>query len=197
MKNVFKFSLVLGVALFTMNVHASDVDFSLGVKKENGKMITFAFSDIKQMELTIYDAKNVLIYTEKRNSEEFISRSYDLKDLPEGEYFLVAESALKIATYKISVVGERAELSETPISEEFKPVFIKENGFVKVNFLNLDESATVIKIYDRDDVLVFDSGEMKDQKIAKIFDIYNIENEEYTIALTDNNKTYTKTFSKR
>jgi hypothetical protein len=76
-------------------------------------------------------------------------------------------------------------------------VFIKENGFVKVNFLNLDESATVIKIYDRDDVLVFDSGEMKDRKIAKIFDIYNIENEEYTIALTDNNKTYTKTFSKR
>lgn len=197
MKNLFKFSLVLGVALLTMNVHASDVDFSLGVKKEKGKMITFAISETKQMQLTIYDAKDVVVHTENLNSLELSDRTYDLQALPEGDYYLVAESELKVATYKISVVGETAELFENPISEEFKPMFMKYRGFVKVNFLNVDESPTVIKIYDRDDILVYDSGMIKDQNIAKVFDIYNIENEEYTIALTDNNKTYTKTFSKR
>jgi len=196
MKNLFKFSLVLGVALLTMNVHASDIDFSLGVKKEKGRMITFAISETKQMELTIYDAKNVVVHSEKLNSQELVDRTYDLKDLPEGDYYLVAESELKTAKYKISVVGETAELFEDPISEEFKPLFIKQKGFVKVNFLNIDESPTVIKIYDRDDVLVYDSGAIKDQNIAKVFDIYNIENEEYTIELTDNNRTYAKTFSK-
>jgi hypothetical protein len=196
MKNLFKFSLVLGVALLTMNVHASDVDFSLGVKKVEGRTITFAFSETKQMDLTIYDANNVVIYSEKLNSQEFISRTYDLKALPEGVYYLVAESELKLAKYKISVVGENAELSENPISEEFKPLFMKKDGLVKVNFLNLDESATVIKIYDRNDNLVYDSGVINEQNIAKIFDVFNIENEEYTISLTDNKKTYTKTFSK-
>lgn len=196
MKNVFKFSLVLGVALFTMNVHASDIDFSLDVKKEKGRMITFAISETKQMELTIYDAKNVVVHSEKLNSQALVDRTYDLKDLPEGDYYLVAESELKTAKYKISVVGETAELFEDPISEEFKPTFMKHRGYVKVNFLNLEESPIVIKIYDRDDVLVYESGVLTDQNIAKVYDIYNIENEEYTIALTNKNRTYTKTFSK-
>jgi hypothetical protein len=197
MKNLLKFSLVLGVALLTMNVHASDVDFSLGVKKKNGRMITFAISEANQMGLTIYDSNNVIVHSEKLNSQELIDRTYDLHALAEGDYYLVAESEIKLSTYKISVIGETAELFENPISEEFKPTFIKQKGLVKVNFLNLDESPTFIKIYDRDDVLVYDSGAIKDQNIAKVYDIYNIENEEYTIALTDNHKTYTKTFSKR
>jgi hypothetical protein len=197
MKNLFKFSLVLVVALLTMNVHASDVDFSLGVKKENGRKITFAISETKQMNLTIYDANYVAMHSEKLNSQELIDRTYDLQALPEGDYYLVAESELKLSTYKISIVGETAELFEDPISEKFKPTFMKQKGFVTVNFLNLDESPIVIKIYDRNDNLVYESDYMKDQNIAKVFDIYNIENEEYTIALTDNNKTYTKTFSKR
>jgi len=196
MKNVFKFSLVLGVALLTMNVHASDVDFSLGVKKEKGKKITFAISETKQMDVTIYDSNYVVMHSEKVSTEELVDRTYNLEYLPEGKYYLVAESESKWATYQISIVGETAELFEEPISEEFKPTFMKQKGFVTVNFLNLDESPTVIKIYDRNDMLIYESDYMKDQNIAKVFDIYNIENEEYTITLTDKNKTYSKTFTK-
>ena len=194
MKNLFKFSLMLGVALVTMNVHASDVDFSLGVKKEQGRVISFVINETNKLDLSIYDSEGKIIYTENLDSQTVIDRSYDLKSLPDGVYFLVAESELKLAKYKISIVGKTAELSETPISEEFKPLFMKKDGLVKVNFLNLDESAIVIKIYDRDDNVVYDSGVIKEQNITKIFDVFNIENEVYTISLTNNNKTYSKTF---
>jgi len=194
MKNLFKFSLMLGVALVTMNVHASDVDFSLGVKKEQGRVISFVINETNKLDLSIYDSEGKIIYTENLDSQTVIDRSYDLKSLPDGVYFLVAESELKLAKYKISIVGKTAELSETPILEEFKPLFMKKDGLVKVNFLNLNESAIVIKIYDRDDNVVYDSGVIKEQNITKIFDVFNIENEVYTISLTDNNKTYSKTF---
>jgi len=194
MKNLFKFSLMLGVALVTMNVHASDVDFSLGVKKEQGRVISFVINETNKLDLSIYDSEGKIIYTENLDPQTVSDRTYDLKSLPDGVYFLVAESELKLAKYKISVVGKTAELSETPILVEFKPLFMKKDGLVKVNFLNLDESATVIKIYDRDCNVVYDSGVIKEQNITKIFDIFNIENEVYTISLTDNNKTYSKTF---
>jgi hypothetical protein len=194
MKNLFKFSLVLGVALVTMNVHASDVDFSLDVKKNQGRIITFVFSETKKINLSIYDADGKIIHSETVDSQNNINRTYDLKDLPEGTYFLDAETELKIATYKISVVGATAVLSETPISEKFKPVYIEKEGLIKVNFLNIDESPTCIKIYDQEDNLVYDSGKLMDQNISKVFDIYNMRNEDYTIIVTDNNRAFTKTF---
>ena len=43
MKKILKFSLVLVVAFTTMNLHAGTVDFTIGVKKEQGKIVTFCF----------------------------------------------------------------------------------------------------------------------------------------------------------
>ena len=197
MKNLFKFSLVLVIALITMNVHASDVDFLLGVKKEQGRVINFVISETSKLDLSIYDAEGKIIHTENLDSEKVIDRTYDLSALPEGIYFLVAESEYKISRYEISIVGATAKLSETAISNELKPIFIEQDGLVKLNFTNLDESPTRIEIYDQDNDLVYDSGKLMDQNIAKIFDIYNFQNEEYTFVVTDNDQTFSRTFSKR
>ena len=48
MKKISKFGLMLGVTLLTMNVHAGTVDFSLDVKKEQGKKVTFAINKINK-----------------------------------------------------------------------------------------------------------------------------------------------------
>jgi hypothetical protein len=197
MKNLFKFSLVLGVALVTMNVHASDVDFSLDVKKEQGRVISFVISETNKLDLSIYDSEGKIIHTENLDSQTVIDRTYDLKALPEGIYFLVAESEYKISKYEISIVGATAKLSETAISNELKPIFIEQDGLVKLSFLNLDESPARIEIYDQEDDLVYDSGKLMDQKITKVFDVYNFQNEDYTFVVTDNDKSFSKTFSKR
>ena len=197
MKNLFKFSLVLGVALVTMNIHASEVDFSLDVKKEHGRIISFVISETNKLDLSIYDSEGKIVHAENVDSQTFIDRTYDLKALPEGIYFLVAESEYKISKYQISIVGATAKLSETAISNDYKPVFNEQDGLVKLSFLNLDESPTRIEIYDQEDDLVYNSGKLMDQNISKIFDIYNFQNEAYTFVVTNNNNTFTKTFSKR
>jgi asparagine N-glycosylation enzyme membrane subunit Stt3 len=197
MKKVFKLSLVLGVALLTMNVNASETDFSLSVKKEQGRIINFEFCESKKLKLSIYDKDDKIIYSENVDSQYSINRAYDLKNLPEGNYLLEAESEFKIATYQISVEGTMAILTEKPISEKFKPVFTEKEDLLKLSFLNLDKSPTFVKIYDQEYNLVYESGKLTDQNITMLFDIYNRKNENYTIVVIDNNITFTKTFDNK
>jgi hypothetical protein len=197
MKKISKFSLVLVVTLLTMNMHAGTVDFTLDVKKEQGKMVTFALNQIEKIDLSIYDADDKLIHSENVDSKRDIKRTYDLKALPEGTYFLQAESDSKILRYEISVVGETASLSGDAVSEVYKPVFVVKKGLVWVNILNLDESPVNIKIYDNEYNEIYNSASLMSQTVTKVFDINNFQNEEYTFVVTDNDKTFTKTFSKR
>jgi hypothetical protein len=194
MKKILKFSLVLLVALTTMNLHAGTVDFTLNVKKEQGKMVTFALNMTNKVDLSIYDANDKLIHSEMVDSKKNIDRTYDLKALPDGTYFLVAESEMKISRYKISVAGATAILSEYAISEVYKPVFVNKKGLVALSILNLDKSPVSIKIFDNEDNEVYNSAILTDQNINKFFDVKNIKFETYTFVMTYNNKTFTKTF---
>lgn len=194
MKKILKFSLVLVVALITMNVHAGTVDFTLVVKKEQGKMVTFALNKMNNVDLSIYDANDKLIHSEKVDSQKIINRTYDLKALPDGTYFLQVESELKISRYEISVAGATATLSENAISEIYKPVFVNKKGLILLSILNLDKSPVNIKIYNDEENEVYNSAVLLDQNITKVFDVKNIKFETYTFVMTYNNKTFTKTF---
>ncbi len=195
MKKISKFSLMLGVALLTMNSHASTVDFTLDVKKEQGKMVTFALNNMDNMSLSIYDAEGKLIHSEKVDSRKNINRTYDLKSFPGGTYFLEAESDTKISRYEISVVGATATLSSNPVSEVYKPSFVNKKGLVRLSFLNLDKSPVNIKVYDKDNNEVYDSDVILDQEVKKAFDINSVGDEEFTFMLTYKDKTFTKTFA--
>lgn len=199
MKKILKFGLVLVVALTTMNGHASTVDFTLDVKKEQGKKVTFAVNKINIMNLSIYDADDKLIHSEKVDFKKDVSRTYDLNALPEGTYFLEVESDLTISRYQISVAGATASLSANAISEDYKPVpvFLYKDGLVWVNIVNLDQSPVYIQIIDKDGDEVYNSAKLMDQNVTKIFDVNNIENEKYTFVMTYKDKTFTQTFPNR
>ena len=199
MKKILKFGLVLVAALTTISGHASTVDFTLDVKIEQGKKVTFAINTINIMNLSIYDADDKLIHSEKVDSKKDISRTYDLNALPEGTYFLEVESDVTISRYEISVTGTKASLYANAISEDYKPVpvFLFKDGLVWVNIVNLDNSPVNIKIYDKDGDEVYDSPELTDENVTKIFDVNNIANEKYTFVMTYKDKTFTQTFPNR
>jgi hypothetical protein len=46
-----------------------------------------------------------------------VNRTYDLNALPEGTYFLVAESDKKIAKYEISVMRQTAVLGQMQLKK--------------------------------------------------------------------------------
>ncbi|MDI5894340.1 hypothetical protein [Flavobacterium algoritolerans] len=194
MKKILKFSLVLAAIVLTaVQAHAGNADFSLDLIKEEGKTVSFSLKEIKKIDLSIYDTNDSLIYQEKVTSEDNINRTYDLTALPDGIYFLKAESALKISKYKIEVVGNKAKLSTNAISEVYKPVLVNKNGIVALNVLNLEKVPVTVAVYNSDQTEVYKETFAADLHVGKIFDLSSAQKGKYTFEITYNSKTFSET----
>ena len=196
MKKILKFSLVLAaVALTAVEAHAGSADFSLDLKKEEGKTVSFTLREIKKIDLSIYDTSDNLIYQEKVTSNDDISRTYDLTAFPEGVYFLEAESDFKISRYKIEVVGKVARLSVDAISEVYKPVLANKNGTVSFNMLNTNKAPVSVKIYSSNDTELYNETISGELNVGKIFDISNVEGDKCTFVITSDGRTFVEKVS--
>ena len=133
MIKISKMGIMLGVALITMNMQAGVVDFTLDVKKDQGKTVNFTLDKMNKVDLSITDSEGRIIHSEKVNSPKNVTKTYDLKALPAGVYFLEAESDTRISKYEILVDKDKATLSTNTISELYKPAFINKEGFVQVD----------------------------------------------------------------
>jgi dipeptidyl aminopeptidase/acylaminoacyl peptidase len=194
MKKILKFSLVLAAVVLTaVQAHAGNADFSLDLIKEEGKTVSFSLKEITKIDLSIYDINDGLIYQEKVTSEDNINRTYDLTALPDGIYFLKAESDLKISKYKIEVVGNKAKLSADAISEMYKPVLVNKNGIVTLNVLNLKKAPVTVVIYNADQTEVYNETLAAELYVGKIFDLSSAQRGKYTFEITYNGKTFIDT----
>jgi hypothetical protein len=194
MKKILKFSLVLATVVLTaVQAHAGNADFSLDLIKEEGKTVSFSLKEIKKIDLSIYDINEALIYQEKVVSEDHINRTYDLTALPDGIYFLKAESDLKVSKYKIEVVGNKAKLSADAISEIYKPVLVNKNGIVTVNILNLKKAPVTLAIYNSDQTEVYNDVLGATLYVGKMFDLSSTQGGKYTFEVTYNGKTFIET----
>lgn len=198
MKRILNLSLVLAVVLTTMGAHAGEIDFALYVKNESGqgKTVTFAFNQVKKVALSLYDSDEVLIHTENVTAKQSINRTYDLNQLPEGTYFLEAETEKKVARYEITVTGTKATLSKKAISEVYKPVVTNKDGMVSVNIQNTDKSPVTVKIYDAQDNEVYNEN-LSGSNVSKTFDMTNSSESKYTFVMTYDNKTFIETVASR
>lgn len=194
MKKILKLSLMLAaVALTTAEAHAGNADFSLDLKKEEGKTVSFTLREIKKIDLSIYDTSDNLIYQENVTSDDDINRTYDLTAFPDGVYYLQAESDLKISKYKIEVVGKVAKLSADAISEVYKPSLTSKNGIITLNMLNVYQTPVTVKIYNSNDIEVYKETLPSELNVGKIFDVKNMEGNRCTFVITSNGKTFIET----
>jgi hypothetical protein len=195
MKKILKFSLVVAALLAVLNVSALGNDFSLDVKKGQGKKVTFVLNEVYKVELSIVDSDNKLIHSENINSKGSVNRTYDLNALPEGSYFLVAESDTKISKYEISVIGQTAILASNAFKETYKPMLVNKNGLVSLSIFNVYQDPVSIKIYNAADEVVYISSLIEEQHISKYFDIKNLANEEYTFVMSYSDKVFVEKIS--
>ena len=133
MKTILKFSLVVLVALFSLNTYAINDDFLLNVKKGEGKEICFSVNQIQKANVTIYDKFHNVIYNETIKGKDGILRTYSLEEFPDGVYFLEVETSLKKVTHEIVVDSGGTTLSRKSIAEVYK-------GDLKIKNQNVAEA---------------------------------------------------------
>lgn len=143
MKNLLKFSFLIGFLFISANVMANDKDFSISIDNINAKKLSFQMTNAKNVALYVYNDKKGELLAEKIRKQDEVSRTYDLKNFPVGTYYLVAESDSKIEKYKITIDETNASIEKTPVSEIFKPEYTIEGNHVKLLMPKLTDGVTV------------------------------------------------------
>jgi hypothetical protein len=134
MKTILKLSLVVLIAMTSINTYAINGDFLLHVKNGEGKEISFSVNEIHKANVTIYDQSHHVIYNETVTGKEGIERIYNLEEFPQGVYFLEVETNLKKATHEIVVTNQASSLSRKAIAEVYKGnLKMKNENIVTVN----------------------------------------------------------------
>lgn len=143
MKNLLKFSFLIGFLFISANVMANDKDFSISIDNISAKKLSFQMTNAKNVALYVYNDKKGELFAEKVRKYDEVSRTYDFKNFPAGTYYLVAESDSKIEKYKITIDENNASIEKTPVSEIFKPEYTIEGNHVKLLMPKLTDGVTV------------------------------------------------------
>ena len=133
MKNLLKFSFLIGFLFISANVMANDKDFSISIDNINAKKLSFQMTNAKNVALYVYNDKKGELLAEKIRKQDEVS----------GTYYLVAESDSKIEKYKITIDETDATIEKTPVSEIFKPEYTIEGNHVKLLMPKLTDGVTV------------------------------------------------------
>jgi hypothetical protein len=197
MKNVMKFGLAVAVFLTAFGMRANDTDFSVSVRSGLGKLVNFSINNSKA-HVAIYATDGEIIFEENLKAKDGkISRTYDLAALPEGSYYLEAETGAKLTRYEIKIAEKLATVSEKAVVELFKPVFTNKDGRVTIN-INGTASPVEIKLYDENNVELYNETlATVDNKLAKTFDMTNAKASKYTFVMKYNNKMFVETIAAR
>lgn len=197
MKNLMKISMIVAVFLTAFGASANEKDFSLKVKSEKGKTVSFSINEAKNINLSIYGKNNETLFDEKINSNGVFNRTYDLNAFPEGNYVLEVETDAKLAQYEIRISGVTATISEKAITEVFKPVLTKGDGFVTLNVSKLDKSPIEVQVFDENSTELY-SGVITDKaSISKKFDTNTTSAQKLTFVVRYKDQMFSETIAAR
>ncbi|MFS4417663.1 hypothetical protein [Maribacter sp. 2307ULW6-5] len=165
----------------------------LPAKEAKGVVLSLAGLSEK-VAVSLMDAEQNTIHFE-RLTEGSLGKKFDMKNLPDGQYWLKTETALSTVLYSIVLEGDAVVIKEE--GEHSKPYFRKTREQLMLNFLNKEMGSVDIKVYDGQERLVF-SETVKDRfLIEKAFNFSGAYPGEYSVVIADGYGVYGEDFTVR
>ena len=133
MKTIIKLSVVLAVLFTSVNSYAvgGNDELNVHVIKNEGKLISFGLNKVQHATVSIYEADETLVYSEKINgSKEGILRTFNLDEFPAGSYTLVVENNNKKVIHEITVTSDTCSISREAVVEAYKDNFKAEKSSI-------------------------------------------------------------------
>lgn len=187
MKKIVRSITVVALMIMTATGLASEPKLSLTPNTE--KSLNFEMDALsEQSSLSIVDNEGVVIYSEDIAAANIFAKKFDLRNLPEGNYFLKVEDSLKEAIFSFSVEKSKIVIAER--KENSKPIFRKKEGRVFINLLNLTKEAVEIKVYDDENRIVFKETILETALVEKVINFEKAFKGIYTIKIKDESKSY-------
>ncbi len=191
MKKFLKTTTVLALFLTTAISMAKNSDVRLSAEKEGKSLVLTLEGASNDLKLTFTDSNENILYFEKL-TDGTKAKTFNLKGLEDGTYYLTTTDTQKVIVYTVSVNGENVTISGK--DELIKPSFRKTKEKLFVNFLNLDSSKVDIKVYDEENRLVFTETLLDKMVIEKAFNFKGAFAGAYSVIVTDSKKSFLENF---
>ncbi len=144
--------------------------------------------------ITIFDLKHQSLLEETVTAQQQINKIYDLKNLPEGKYYISFSKSLMetVQPFYISSKGVRVDAADR--LQKYAPSIRKKGELLDIDLLLNQFSQIQVSIYDASGKVVF--SEKHDQTIVlnRSYDLKGIPPGEYTIELRAASEVFYKTF---
>lgn len=196
MNTFLKSTFLAGFLLISASLMSKDRDFSIALGTVSAKTINFEISNAKNVSLFVYNDIDGEIFSEKLDAESVISKSYDLKELSTGTYYLVAESEGKVEKYRISINKDNVmEVDKTPVSVINKPEYSVSGNFVKLH-MSAVKNPVMISVTDFSDNNYYTATKQSENGDLNVtFDLDKNTSENYIIRVEENGNVFNKIIS--
>ncbi|MCS3529305.1 hypothetical protein [Chryseobacterium sp. JUb7] len=193
MNALLKSAFLIGFLFTSSSLMSKDRDFSLSFKTTKAKTISFEVLNAQNISLVIYNDTYGELFSEKLEKENNVTKSYDLKDLNSGTYYLVAESNQKIEKYKINISNTNTlEIEKTPFSEIYKPEYTISGNKAKLHLSGLKNSATISVSDFSGNVYYNATKNAKDGELEMTFDLNPKTSDRYVISVEEMGNVFNK-----
>jgi hypothetical protein len=137
--------------------------------------------------VSISDTEGITLFSERVDANSSSARVFDFSRIKDGTYFIKVESDLKDVFKTVVVNSSNVEVIAD--EKEYKPLFIVENGLLKINYFNMDMKDIEYSIENA--AAVYYEGKNKaNLNFEKQFNISNLSRGKYFAKLEAGNKTY-------
>ena len=194
MKNLLKIGFVAGFTLFSTLVFAGNNDNLISLKTGASSTINIELANAKSVSLYVYNSTDSEIYSEDIKSSGKIIKAYNFKNMPSGNYYLVAESDFKVEKYKIIVFNGNVSVEKAPIEEMYKPEYNVDGNHVSLRINDLKDKVK-ISVYDLSDYVYYDVVQApEDGKLNIKFDLNPEVANAYVIRIEKDGEVFKQTF---
>lgn len=188
MKNLIKKSLVVLTLMFALLSNASEKDRSIKIIAHDSKVVQLYLNNHDgSSELVLKDAYGIQLYQYAIKGKEF-SKTFDLSELPDGNYFFELNGQTKIKTLPFSVALKKVEFNDETII--FKPIVRLKSKVVYISKFTLKEDELAIFLFDDNRNLLFSKKLSGKNNLNLKLNLKNLDPGRYKLQLKSEGKLY-------
>ncbi|WP_346985100.1 hypothetical protein [Chryseobacterium sp. POE27] len=196
MNTLLKSSFLVGFLLISASLMSKDRDFSISLGNVNAKTINFEVLNAKNVSLFVYNDIDGELFSEKLDTENAVSKSYDLQELSSGTYYLVAESETKVEKYKISIGKDNVlKVEKNPVSVINKPEYTISGNFVKLHMSDVNKPVNISVLDFANNSYYSEAKQSADGTLDLTFNLDPKTSENYIIRVEENGNVFNKIIS--
>lgn len=189
MKTLFKTTIVLALTVFASATFATGIETYIKVRSNN----TFSVHHNARGEFrfTLKNEAGSTLYTVKGKEEQAFVKTFNVKNLPSGNYQLEVEDANMINIYPLTIEANGLAIDKEHVEKVFKPSVKQVNKTLDISLLKLSAKPLEVSIYDSNNKLVHVAS-FNGNVVNKRFDLSQLKSGRYQIYLEVGSKTFKK-----